>query len=92
MDDAEIMISGHKARPSNADYMELLAISKALKRLKKYNITGKVVLYSDALSVVNKYNTQLAGWQDCCWRRADGKYIRYWKLWKKYGKTLKTLI
>jgi len=34
MDDAEIMISGHKARPSNADYMELLAISKALKRQK----------------------------------------------------------
>ena len=91
MGDAEIMISGHKARPSNAEYMELLAISKALKRLKKYNIKGKVVLYSDALGVVNKYNTHLAGWQDCGWKRADGKYIRYWKLWKKIRKNSKKI-
>ena len=91
MGDAEIMISGHKARPSNAEYMELLAISKALKRLKKYNIKGKVVLYCDALGVVNKYNTHLAGWQDCGWKRADGKYIRYWKLWKKIRKNSKKI-
>ena len=43
MGDAEIMISGHKRRPSAADYMELLAISKALKRLK--NIKLKEVLF-----------------------------------------------
>jgi len=91
MDNAEIVISGHKARPSSSDYMELLAISKALKRLKKYHISGKVILYSDALGIVNKYNTKLAGWKDCGWKRADGKYIRYWKLWKKVWKYSKKL-
>ncbi len=91
MNDTEIMISGHKARPSSAEYMELLAINKALKRLKKYRIKGKVVLYSDALNIVNKFNTKLAGWKDCGWKRADGKYIRYWKLWKKIYKYSKRI-
>lgn len=91
MDNAEIVISGHKARPSSSAYMELLAISKALKRLKKYHINGKVVLYSDALNIVDKYNTKLAGWKDCGWKRGDGKYIRYWKLWKKVWKYSKKL-
>ena len=91
MDNAEIVISGHKARPSSSDYMELLAISKALKRLRKYHITGKIVLYSDAFGIVDKYNTKLAGWKDCGWKRADGKYIRYWKLWKKVWKYSKKL-
>ena len=90
--DAKITISGHKVRPSGADYMELLAISKALKRLKKYKIEGKVVLYSDALNIVNNYNTKLAGWKECGWKREkDGKYVRYWKLWKKIWKLTKKL-
>lgn len=91
MDDAEIVISGHKSRPSSSDYMELLAICKALKRLKKYNITGKVVLYSDALGVVNDFNVKLAGWKDCGWKRADGKYVRFWKIWKKVWKLSKKI-
>ena len=91
MGDVEIMLSGHKARPSSAEYMELMAINKALKRLKKYRFRGKVVLYSDALPVVNDFNTKLAGWKDCGWKKESGKYIRNWKLWKKIWKKSKKI-
>ena len=91
MGDVEIMLSGHKTRASSAEYMELMAINKALKRLKKYRIRGKVVLYSDALPVVNDFNTKLAGWKDCGWKKGNGKYIRNWKLWKKIWKKSKKI-
>ena len=88
---AEIMISGHKRRPSGSEYMELLAIYKALKRLKKYRITGEIVLYCDSLGIVDKYNTKLADWKECGWKANDGKYIRNWRLWKKIWKKSKKL-
>ena len=88
---AEIMISGHKRRPSGSEYMELLAIYKALKRLKKYRITGKIVLYCDSLSIVDKCNTKLADWEECGWKASDGKYIRNWRLWKKIWKKSKKI-
>ena len=60
--------------------------------MKKYKIEGKVVLYSDALNIVDNYNTKLAGWKECGWKREkDGKYVRYWKLWKKIWKLTKKL-
>ena len=83
MGNTEIMISGHKARPSSSHYMELLAVHKALKRLKKYRVRGKIILYSDDLPMVNDFNTKLAGWKECGWKKENGKYIRHWKLWKK---------
>ena len=88
---AEIMISGRKRRPSSSEYMELLAIYKALKRLRKYRITGEVVLYCDSLGLVNKFNTKLADWEKCGWKANDGKYIRNWRLWKKIWKKSKKL-
>jgi len=88
---AEIMISGRKRRPSSSEYMELLAIYKALKRLKKYRIKGKVVLYCDSSNIVDHYNNKLAGWQECGWKANDGKYIRNWRLWKKIWKKSKKL-
>lgn len=84
--DAHIMVSGFtecKCKDHDSYYMELLAVAKALKRIKKYAVNGKTVLYTDCQSVVTEYNTKLAGWEECGWRRPDGERIRYSKLWRK---------
>lgn len=83
MYDAEIIISGYAENPSDPLYMEMLAVSKALSRLKKYNVGRKVTLYSDSQEMVFSYNKKLEGWEECGWKKADGKYIKHWKLWRK---------
>lgn len=84
--DAEIAISGHSKKATDSYYMEMVAITKALSKLKKYNITGKVHLFSDLQSLVTDYNRKLAGWQECGWKKANGKHIKNWKLWRKIWK------
>jgi ribonuclease HI len=86
VNEAEIAISGCTKKAADSCYMELLAISKALSRLKRYKINGKVALFSDAQSVVLDYNKKLAGWQECGWKTANGNYIKHWKLWRKIWK------
>ena len=41
--------------------------------------------------MVDNFNTKLAGWKDCGWKKENGKYIRYWKLWKKIWKNSKKM-
>ena len=86
INEAEIVISGYTKKAADSCYTELLAISKALSRLQRYRINGKVVLFSDAQSVVLDYNKKLAGWQDCGWKKADGNHIKHWRLWRKIWK------
>ncbi len=86
LNDSEIVISGATKKAADSCYMELLAIAKALSRLKKYKIGGKVALFSDAQTVVLDYNKKLAGWQECGWKKANGNYIKHWRLWRKIWK------
>ncbi|MBR1591091.1 MAG: hypothetical protein IJ657_08485 [Acidaminococcaceae bacterium] len=84
--DAQIMVSGYtkcKCKDYDSYYMELMAVAKALKRLKKYVVNGKTVLYTDCQSLVTDYNTKAAGWEECGWKTPDGSYIKYWKQWRK---------
>ena len=84
--DAEIPISGHLSNAPDSGYMEMMAINKALKHLLKYNVTGKVILYTDAQSVATDFNQKAAGWADCGWVKPDGTHIKHWKLWRKIWK------
>ncbi len=88
MANTEIMVSGHKKHPKDSEHMELMAIYKALKHLKKYKLKGKgkVALYSDCRNIVEAYQTKLAGWQECGWKLRNGKHVRHWKLWRKIWK------
>ena len=84
--DARIAVSGHTAclcQDHDSYYMELLAMAKALKRLGKYYVNGKVMLYTDCQMLVNDYNTKLVGWEECGWKKPDGSHIKNWKLWRK---------
>ena len=84
--DAHITLSGYTQCPckeQDSYYMEMLAIAKALKRLKKYSVSGNIVLYTDCQPLVIDYNTKLAGWEECGWKKADGTHIRNWRLWRK---------
>lgn len=93
MANTEIMVSGHKKNPKGPEYMEMMAIYKALKHLKKYKLKGKgkVALYCDSLTVVESYNTKLAGWQECGWKLRNGKHVKHWKLWRKIWKASRTV-
>ena len=84
--DARITLSGYrkcKFKDHDSYYMELVAVAKALKRLTKYAVNGKTILYTDCQRLVNDYNTKLAGWEECGWRTPDGERIKCWKLWRK---------
>ena len=84
--DAHIMVSGVtecKCKDHDSYYMELFAVAKALKRLAKYAVNGKTVLYTDCQNLVTDYNTKLAGWEECGWYKLDGEWIKYRKLWRK---------
>ena len=84
--DAHITVSGHvkcKCKDQDSYYMELMAVAKALKRLRKYDVSGKTVLYTDCQSLVTEYNTKMAGWEECGWKTPEGKFIKHWKLWRK---------
>ena len=83
MGDAELMISGHRKKPKSCKFMELLAVYKALKQLKKYKIKGKVSLFCDSKVIVTQFNTKLLNWEQAHWRQNNGKRIKYWRLWKK---------
>ena len=92
--DARIMVSGCtrcKCKVHDSYYMELMAVAKALKRLGKYAVNGKTVLYTDCQSLVTEYNTKMAGWEECGWKTPEGKYIRHWKLWRKIGRRTKDI-
>ena len=86
MNETEVMISGHKDYPRESAYMEMVAIYKALKRLKKYRTDGKIVLFSDCMEVVNAFNSKLTGWHECGYKLKNGGRVKYWKLWKKIWK------
>ena len=92
--DAVIMVSGRTAKhkPIDAYYMELLAVERALKRLKKYDISGKTVLFTDCQAVVTDYNAKLAGWAECGFRKPDGTYIKYHKLWARVWRRVQDII
>ncbi len=83
--DAMVMVSGHTAKNTKTGpyYMELLAVAKALKRLKKYAVDGPVVLYTDCQSVAIDYNQKLAGWEECGFKKPDGTHIKNYRLWQK---------
>ena len=83
MNETEVMISGHKEYPREPAYMEMVAIYKALKRLKKYRTDGKIALFSDCMEVVNAFNSKLTGWHECGYKLKNGGRVKYWKLWKK---------
>jgi len=92
--DARIMVSGCtrcKCKVHDSYYMELMAVAKALKRLGKYAVNGKTVLYTDCQSLVTEYNTKMAGWEECGWKTSEGKFIRHWKLWRKIGRRTKDI-
>ena len=86
MNETEVMISGHKNYPRESAYMEMVAIYKALKRLKKYRTDGKIALFSDCMEVVNAFNSKLTGWHECGYKLKNGGRVKYWKLWKKIWK------
>ena len=86
MNETEVMISGHKEYPREPAYMEMVAIYKALKRLKKYRTDGKIALFSDCMEVVNAFNSKLTGWHECGYKLKNGGRVKYWKLWKKIWK------
>lgn len=92
--DARISLSGHTACPCkdhDSSYMEMLAVAKALKRLKKYDIKGKVMLYTDCEMLVTDYKAKLAGWAECGWQKPDGMHIKYWNLWRKIWRRTKDI-
>lgn len=93
--DARIAVSGHAAclcQDHDSYYMELLAMAKALKRLGKYEVNGKVMLYTDCQMLVNDYNTKLAGWEECGWKKPDGSHIKNWKLWRKIRRRVQDIM
>ena len=84
--DAHIALSGHTAcryEDNDSYYMELLAVAKALKRLRKYAFNGNIMLYTDCQRLVTDYNKKLVGWEECGWKKSDGTYIKNWRLWRK---------
>ena len=92
--DARIAVSGHATcmcQDHDSYYMELLAVAKALKRLREYDVNGKVMLYSDCQMLVTDYNTKLAGWEECGWKKSDGTYIKNWKIWRKIWRRAKDI-
>ena len=92
--DARIAVSGHATcmwHDHDSYYMELLAVAKALKRLREYDVNGKVMLYSDCQMLVTDYNTKLAGWEECGWKKSDGTYIKNWKIWRKIWRRAKDI-
>ena len=86
--DTETMTTGRVTKPGiDSTYMELTAICKALKKLRKYGMAGKKVnIYYDAQSLADDYQKKMEGWAECGWTKADGKHIKYHKLWKKIHK------
>ena len=86
MNETEVMISGYKEYPRESAYMEMVAVYKALKRLKKYRTDGKIILFSDCMEVVNAFNSKLTGWHECGYKLKNGGRVKYWKLWKKIWK------
>ncbi len=86
MNETEVMISGYREYPREPAYMEMIAIYKALKRLKKYRTDGKIALFSDCMEVVNAFNSKLTGWHECGYKLKNGGRVKYWKLWKKIWK------
>ena len=92
--DAHITLSGYRecrCKDHDSYYMELVAVAKALKRLTKYAVNGKTVLYTDCQGLVMDYNTKLAGWEECDWQKPDGERIKYWKLWRKIWRRSKDI-
>ena len=86
MGDVEFMISGNRKNAKDSEYMELLAINKALKQLKKYKVSGKVALFCDSKVLVEMYNTKLQDWKNMHWRQNNGKRVKKWRLWRKIWK------
>ena len=82
--DARIMVSGCtrcKCKVHDSYYMELLAVAKALKRLTKYEVNGKTVLYTDCQSLVTEYNTKMAGWEECGWKTSASVFCIFSAPW-----------
>lgn len=55
MNETEVMISGYKEYPRESAYMEMVAVYKALKRLKKYRTDGKITIVTDNHDFANRY-------------------------------------
>ncbi len=84
---AVLMFNGHKKEISGAENnttnnrMELLAVIKALEKLKEPCI---VKLYSDSAYVVNAFNQGwIESWQKNNFRGSDKKEIKNLDLWQK---------
>ena len=49
------------------------------------------MLYSDCQMLVTDYNTKLAGWEECGWKKPNGTYIKNWKIWRKIWRRAKDI-
>jgi len=62
---------------------ELLGLYRALCWHCDYKYDSIVKIVSDALYVVNGYNSYLVGWVFNGWKKADGETIEHVELWKQ---------
>ena len=78
-------ISGYERETTN-NKMELTAVIKAIKELKK---PCKVELYSDSAYVVNAITQNwLNGWKSNGWLGSDKKPVKNQELWKELDRLL----
>lgn len=80
-------ISGHEVETTN-NRMELMAIVKALSKIKKeYRDCKEYEIYSDSAYVVNAINYGwIAKWAINNWVTTKGEEIKNQDLWKRYLK------
>lgn len=87
-DTKQEIISGHELETTN-NRMELMAIVKALAKIKKeeYLYHKEFEIYSDSAYVVNAINYGwIAKWAINNWKTTKGEEIKNQDLWKRYLK------
>ena len=87
-DTKQEIISGHEVETTN-NRMELMAIVKALEKIKKeeYLYYKEFEIYSDSAYVVNAINYGwLSKWSLNNWVTTKGEEIKNQDLWKRYLK------
>lgn len=87
-DTKQEIISGHEVETTN-NRMELMAIVKALEKIKKeeYLYHKEFEIYSDSAYVVNAINYGwLSKWSLNNWVTTKGEEIKNQDLWKRYLK------
>ena len=87
------IISGHEVETTN-NRMELMAVVKALKQVKRVHKIGNTYeLYSDSAYVVNAINSAwISKWRLNGWKTTKGEDIKNKDLWEEYLRVNANLI